>query len=106
MKAAVDEAKQAKIAALMLPGLGIKEDIQSAHELGVSIIRIATHCTEADISIQHFELARKMEMETAGFLMMAHTSEPEALAKQARIMADAGCQCVLCGRLGRSHDPG
>ncbi len=94
MKAAVDEAKNAKIAALMLPGLGIKEDIQSANELGVSLIRVATHCTEADISIQHFELARKMEMETAGFLMMAHTSTPEALAKQARIMADAGCQCV------------
>ncbi len=94
MKAAVDEAKRAKIAALMLPGLGIKEDIQEAHDLGVSVIRVATHCTEADISIQHFELARKMEMETVGFLMMAHTTRPEALAKQARIMADAGCQCV------------
>ncbi len=94
MKAAVDEARNARIAALMLPGLGIKEDIQAAHDLGVSIIRVATHCTEADISIQHFELARKMGMETVGFLMMAHTSTPEALAGQARIMADAGCQCV------------
>ncbi|MEE9414567.1 MAG: 4-hydroxy-2-oxovalerate aldolase [Acidimicrobiales bacterium] len=94
MKAAVDEANDAKIAALMLPGLGIKQDIQSAHDLGVSLIRVATHCTEADISIQHFELAREMDMETAGFLMMAHTSPPEALAAQARIMAEAGCQCV------------
>lgn len=94
MKAAVEEAKTAKIAALMLPGLGIKSDIEAAQDLGVSIIRVATHCTEADISIQHFELARKIGLETVGFLMMAHTSAPEALAKQARIMADAGCQCV------------
>lgn len=94
MAAAVDEASNAKVAALMLPGLGIKEDIEAAHDIGVSIIRIATHCTEADISIQHFELARKMGMETVGFLMMAHTVGPEKLAEQARIMADAGCQCV------------
>ncbi|MFN8020129.1 MAG: 4-hydroxy-2-oxovalerate aldolase [Acidimicrobiales bacterium] len=94
MKAAVDTAKRAKIAALMLPGLGIKEDIKAAHDLGVSIIRIATHCTEADISIQHFGMAREMGMETVGFLMMAHSQPPEVLVKQARIMADAGCQCV------------
>jgi 4-hydroxy 2-oxovalerate aldolase len=94
MKAAVDTAKRAKIAALMLPGLGIKEDIKAAHDLGVSVIRIATHCTEADISIQHFGMAREMGMETVGFLMMAHSQPPEVLVKQARIMADAGCQCV------------
>lgn len=94
MKAAVDEAKQAKIAALMLPGLGVKDDIKSAHDLGVSIIRIATHSTEADISEQHFQMARELGLETVGFLMMAHTVEPELLAAQARIMADAGCQCV------------
>jgi HMGL-like len=58
------------------------------------ICRIATHCTEADVSIQHFGLARELGLETVGFLMMAHTIPPEALAKQARIMADAGCQCV------------
>ena len=60
----------------------------------MSIVRIATHCTEADISEQHFTLAREVGLETVGFLMMAHTSTPEALAAQARIMADAGCQCV------------
>ncbi len=94
MKAAVDEARGAKIAALMLPGLGTKADIHSAHDLGVSVIRIATHCTEADISIQHFQLAREIGLETVGFLMMAHASSPSDLAVQARIMADAGCQCV------------
>jgi 4-hydroxy 2-oxovalerate aldolase len=94
MKAAVDEARNARIAALMLPGLGIKEDISAAHDLGVSVIRIATHCTEADISEQHFKMARELGLETVGFLMMAHTVAPEVLAAQARIMADAGCQCV------------
>jgi len=94
MKAAVDEARNAKVAALMLPGLGVKDDISAAHDLGVSIIRIATHCTEADISEQHFTMARELGLETVGFLMMAHTVGPDVLAQQARIMADAGCQCV------------
>lgn len=94
MKAAVDEATNAKIAALMLPGLGVKDDISAAHDLGVSVIRVATHCTEADISEQHFAMARELGLETVGFLMMAHTVGPDLLAKQARIMADAGCQCV------------
>ena len=94
MKAAVDTAKKARIAALMLPGLGTKDDIKAAADLGVSIIRVATHCTEADISIQHFGLSREIGLETVGFLMMAHSQPPEVLARQARIMADAGCQCV------------
>jgi len=92
--AAVAEARNARIAALMLPGVGTKDDILALRDLGVSIIRIATHCTEADISEQHFRLAREVGFETVGFLMMAHTVAPEALAAQARIMADAGCQCV------------
>ncbi len=92
--AAADEAKDAKIAALMLPGVGIKDDIKAAQDLGVSIIRIATHCTEADISIQHFQMSRELGLETVGFLMMSHTVGGEKLAEQARIMADAGCQCV------------
>ncbi|HET6874130.1 MAG TPA: 4-hydroxy-2-oxovalerate aldolase [Acidimicrobiales bacterium] len=94
MKAAVETAKRARIAALMLPGLGTKDDISAVAELGVEVIRIATHCTEADVSEQHFKLAREIGLETVGFLMMAHSASPEALAKQARIMADAGCQCV------------
>ncbi|MDI9918760.1 4-hydroxy-2-oxovalerate aldolase [Rhodococcus sp. IEGM 1379] len=94
IKAAVATAKQAKIAFLMLPGLGVQSDIREAADNGASICRIATHCTEADISIQHFGLARKLGLETVGFLMMSHSTTPEKLAAQARIMADAGCQCV------------
>jgi 4-hydroxy 2-oxovalerate aldolase len=94
IKAAVAAARTARIAFLMLPGVGITDDILIAAGNGASVCRIATHCTEADIAVQHFGLARDSGLETVGFLMMAHTSPPEALAKQARIMADAGCQCV------------
>ena len=94
IKAAVDEARHAKIAVLMLPGLGTIHDLNRAHDSGATVARIATHCTEADISMQHFAHARKLGMETVGFLMMSHTQSPEVLAKQARIMVDAGCQCV------------
>ena len=91
---AAETAKNARIAVLMLPGVGVKEDILVAADNGASICRIATHCTEADVSIQHFGLARERGLETVGFLMMAHSQPPGVLAKQARIMADAGCQCV------------
>jgi 4-hydroxy 2-oxovalerate aldolase len=94
IKLAAETAKEARIAFLMLPGVGTKEDIIEAQDNGGSIVRIATHCTEADVSIQHFGMARERGLETVGFLMMAHTIPPEQLAKQARIMADAGCQCV------------
>ncbi len=94
IKAAVETATTSKIAFLMLPGLGVKDDIRAAQDNGASICRIATHCTEADVSIQHFGLARELGLETVGFLMMSHSQPPEVLAKQARIQADAGCQCV------------
>lgn len=94
MKAAVDAAGSAKIAALMLPGLGVKNDIKAAYDIGVSVIRIATHCTEADIAEQHFRLSRDVGLETVGFLMMSHSQPPEVVAAQAQIMADSGCQCV------------
>lgn len=94
VKAAVDEARDARIAVLLLPGLGTVADLNRAHDAGAGIVRVATHCTEADVSVQHFEAARALGMETVGFLMLSHRIGPEALAKQARIMADAGCQCV------------
>jgi len=92
--AAVDEARQAKIAVLLLPGLGTVGHLRRAHDLGVRVARIATHCTEADVSLQHFRAARDLGMETVGFLMLAHRTSPAELAKQARIMVDGGAQCV------------
>ena len=94
IKAAAETAKHARIAFLMLPGVGTMDDIRAAQAGGGQICRIATHCTEADTSRQHFRLARELGLETVGFLMMSHTQPPEVLAQQARIMVDAGCQCV------------
>ncbi|HET9998563.1 MAG TPA: 4-hydroxy-2-oxovalerate aldolase, partial [Nocardioides sp.] len=94
VSAAVDEATQAAIAVLLVPGIGTMDDLRNAREAGASVARIATHCTEADVSIQHFGLARSLGMETVGFLMMSHRTTPEDLARQGRIMVDAGCECV------------
>src|SRR6266545_1476407 len=88
--AAVEEAARAKIAVLLLPGVGTVEDLRKAHGAGASVARIATHCTEADVSIQHFGAARDLGMETVGFLMLSHRTGPASLARQARIMVDAG----------------
>ena len=87
-------ASRARIAALLVPGIGTVKDLQRAHDAGADIVRIATHCTEADVSVQHFTIARELGMETVGFLMMAHRTTPQQLARQARIMVDAGCQCA------------
>ncbi len=92
--AAVEEARRARIAVLLLPGLGTVDDLRHAHEVGASVARIATHCSEADVSVQHFRAARELGMETVGFLMLSHRLAPAALAAQARIMVDAGAQCV------------
>jgi 4-hydroxy 2-oxovalerate aldolase len=95
MRSAVEAAAgRARIAALMLPGVGTMDDIRACRDIGVSIVRIATHCTEADIAQQHFAIARELGLETVGFLMMSHSQPPEVLAAQARVMADAGSQCV------------
>jgi 4-hydroxy 2-oxovalerate aldolase len=96
ISAATEEATQARIAVLLVPGIGTMADLQRAREAGASVARIATHCTEADVSSQHFGIARDLGMETVGFLMMAHRTSPAELARQARIMVDAGAQCVYC----------
>jgi 4-hydroxy 2-oxovalerate aldolase len=92
--AAAEEAHSATIAVLLLPGLGTVADLRQAHDAGAGLARIATHCTEADVSVQHFGAARELGMETVGFLMLAHMLPPEELAAQARIMVHAGAQCV------------
>lgn len=92
--AVVPRMKQAKVSALLLPGIGTVDHLKMAHELGVSTIRVATHCTEADVSQQHIQLARKLGMDTVGFLMMAHMTSPEALLEQAQLMESYGANCV------------
>lgn len=86
--------KKAKVSALLLPGIGTVDHLRMAHELGVRTIRVATHCTEADVSEQHISMARKMEMDTVGFLMMAHMNSPEGLVRQAKLMESYGANCL------------
>ena len=86
--------KKAKISALLLPGIGTVEHLLMAKDLGVSTIRVATHCTEADVSEQHITKARALNMDTVGFLMMAHMSSPEALVTQAKLMESYGANCI------------
>ncbi|MCZ2133999.1 MAG: 4-hydroxy-2-oxovalerate aldolase [Burkholderiales bacterium] len=92
--AVVPLMKRAKISALLLPGIGTVDHLKMAHELGVHTIRVATHCTEADVSEQHITLARKMGMDTVGFLMMSHMNSPEGLVKQAKLMEGYGANCI------------
>ena len=94
IRAAVQEATQAQIAVLLLPGVGTIDSLKDAHAAGATVARIATHCTEADVAIQHFGAARELGMEAVGFLMLAHRISPAEMAEQARIMVDAGAQCV------------
>ena len=79
---------------LLLPGIGTIEDLERAHNIGVRSVRVATHCTEADISIQHIAKARELGMDVSGFLMMSHMNTPDGLAEQALIMEKAGAHCV------------
>lgn len=84
----------ARLTTLLLPGIGTVHDLKRAYDMGVRSVRIATHCTEADVSRQHIEYARGLGMDVAGFLMMSHMSPPEALAQQALLMETYGAHCV------------
>lgn len=94
LSAVIPKMKQAKISALLLPGIGTADHLRMAHELGVSTIRVATHCTEADVSEQHISVARQLDMDTVGFLMMAHMASPEKLLEQAKLMVSYGANCI------------
>ncbi|MFC0541310.1 4-hydroxy-2-oxovalerate aldolase [Kutzneria chonburiensis] len=92
--AAAESVTNAKLTTLLLPGIGTIEDLKHAKDLGVTSVRIATHCTEADISAQHITWARENGMDVAGFLMMSHLNEPAKLAQQAKLMESYGAHCV------------
>ena len=86
--------KNAKVSALLLPGIGTVDHLRMAKDLGVHTIRVATHCTEADVSEQHISMARQLDMDTVGFLMMAHMNTPEGLITQAKLMESYGANCI------------
>lgn len=94
LRAVIAQMKQAKVSALLLPGIGTVDHLQMAHDCGVHTIRVATHCTEADVSEQHIQYGRKLDMDTVGFLMMAHMLDADGLVKQAKLMESYGANCL------------
>jgi 4-hydroxy-2-oxovalerate/4-hydroxy-2-oxohexanoate aldolase len=96
LEAVIPILKTSKVSALLLPGIGTAEHLRMAKDLGVHTIRVATHCTEADVAEQHIGLARKLGMDTVGFLMMAHMAPPETIVEQAKLMESYGANCIYC----------
>ena len=94
IEAAAAVVQRARLTVLLLPGVGTTADLRRARDLGATSVRVATHCTEADIAAEHVGAARELGMDVAGFLMMAHRLEPEALAEQALVMEGHGVGCV------------
>ena len=94
--AVVPKMKQAKVSALLLPGIGTVDHLLMAKDLGVSCIRVATHCTEADVSQQHISKAADLGLNTVGFLMMAHMVPSETIVAQAKLMEGYGANCIYC----------
>jgi 4-hydroxy 2-oxovalerate aldolase len=92
--AVADVVSFSKLTTLILPGIAVKEDLDWAYAMGIRSVRVATHCTEADVSKQHIEHAKNLGMDTIGFLMMSHMNTPTKLAEQAKLMESYGAECI------------
>ncbi len=94
IEAAVDECKQAKVAVLLIPGIGIKEDLKEAVKVGAKMARIATHVTEADTAAQHIAMSKELGLKTVGFLMMAHMAPVDVIVQQAKLFEQYGADII------------
>jgi len=96
LSAVIPKLKNTKVSALLIPGIATVDHLRMVHDLGVTTIRVASHCTEADVTEQHIGLAKELGMDTVGFLMMAHMAGPEKLVEQALLMEGYGANCIYC----------
>ncbi|MFK8068546.1 MAG: 4-hydroxy-2-oxovalerate aldolase [Gammaproteobacteria bacterium] len=94
LRAVISQLNHSRVSALLIPGIGTVEHLEMAHDCGIKTIRVATHCTEADVSEQHIKYARKLDLDTVGFLMMAHMITGEQLLEQAKLMVSYGANCI------------
>jgi len=104
LEAVADVLDKCVLTTLILPGVGTVEELRRAYDIGVRSVRVATHCTEADVSKQHIGIARDLGMDVSGFLMMSHMIEPDALAQQALLMESFGAQCIYVTDSGGALD--
>jgi 4-hydroxy 2-oxovalerate aldolase len=104
LEAVAEVLDKCVLTTLILPGVGTVDELRRAYDIGVRSVRVATHCTEADVSKQHIGIARDLGMDVSGFLMMSHMIEPELLASQALLMESYGAQCVYVTDSGGALD--